>query len=38
MAMWLFTTASFEGRTIKFFNDGEMFRDLSYIDNIVAAG
>ena len=36
MALWLFTSAILEGRPIKVFNDGDMYRDFTYIDDIVA--
>jgi UDP-glucuronate 4-epimerase len=36
MAMWLFTEAMLEGRPIKVFNHGNMKRDFTYIDDIVA--
>ena len=36
MAMWLFTQAILEGRPIRVFNYGEMMRDFTYIDDIVA--
>ena len=36
MAMWLFAKAIFEGRPIQVFNDGDMRRDFTYIDDIVA--
>lgn len=36
MAVWLFTKAIFEGRPVKLFNRGEMWRDFTYIDDIVA--
>lgn len=36
MALWLFTEALFEGRPIRVFNRGEMSRDFTYIDDIVA--
>ncbi|HEX8387370.1 MAG TPA: NAD-dependent epimerase/dehydratase family protein [Sphingomonas sp.] len=36
MAMWLFTQAILEGRPIRVFNHGEMMRDFTYIDDIVA--
>lgn len=36
MAMWLFTSAILEGRPIKVFNGGDMRRDFTYIDDIVA--
>lgn len=35
MAMWLFTDAILAGRPIKLFNNGEMQRDFTYIDDIV---
>jgi UDP-glucuronate 4-epimerase len=36
MALWLFTDAILAGRSIKVFNNGEMMRDFTYIDDIVA--
>jgi UDP-glucuronate 4-epimerase len=36
MAMWLFTKAIFEGRPINVFGEGNMRRDFTYIDDIVA--
>ena len=36
MAYWLFADAMLEGRPIKVFNNGEMERDFTYIDDIVA--
>ena len=36
MAMWLFTEAILAGRPIKVFNHGAMWRDFTYIDDIVA--
>ena len=36
MAVWLFTEAILHGRPIKLFNNGEMKRDFTYIDDIVA--
>lgn len=36
MAPWLFTDAILAGRPIKVFNNGEMRRDFTYIDDIVA--
>jgi UDP-glucuronate 4-epimerase len=36
MAAWLFTEAILKGRPIQVFNDGEMRRDFTYIDDIVA--
>jgi UDP-glucuronate 4-epimerase len=37
MAMWLFTSAIVEGRPIKLFNQGNMRRDFTYIDDVVEA-
>jgi UDP-glucuronate 4-epimerase len=36
MAMWLFTDAIQHGRPIKVFNNGDMQRDFTYVDDIVA--
>jgi len=36
MAYWLFTDAMLKGRPIKLFNNGEMLRDFTYVDDIVA--
>lgn len=36
MAYWLFTDAMLAGRSIKVFNHGDMKRDFTYIDDIVA--
>jgi len=36
MSPWLFTSAIVEGRTIQVFNNGEMARDFTYIDDITA--
>ncbi|HEV2748047.1 MAG TPA: NAD-dependent epimerase/dehydratase family protein [Allosphingosinicella sp.] len=36
MAMWLFTQAILEGRPIEVFGEGDMRRDFTYIDDIVA--
>ena len=36
MAMWLFTDAILQGRPIQVFNGGDMRRDFTYIDDIVA--
>ena len=36
MAMWIFTKALFAGRPIALFNGGDMRRDFTYIDDIVA--
>ena len=35
MAPWLFTEAISSGKPIQIFNNGEMFRDFTYIDDIV---
>ncbi|MBN9254232.1 MULTISPECIES: NAD-dependent epimerase/dehydratase family protein [unclassified Mesorhizobium] len=37
MAYWMFTEAMLAGRPIKVFNDGNMWRDFTYIDDVVAA-
>ena len=37
MAVWLFTEAIAEGRPIRLFNDGRMWRDFTYIDDVVEA-
>ena len=37
MAYWLFTQAMLEGKPIRVFNDGEMWRDFTYIDDVVRA-
>lgn len=37
MAMYLFTRAILEGRPIDVFNNGEMARDFTYIDDVVEA-
>ncbi|EKE76462.1 MULTISPECIES: NAD-dependent epimerase/dehydratase family protein [Oceanibaculum] len=36
MAPWLFADAIFAGRPIRLFNRGEMARDFSYIDDVIA--
>lgn len=36
MAMWIFTKAILEGRPIAVFNQGEMRRDFTYIDDIIS--
>jgi UDP-glucuronate 4-epimerase len=36
MAVWLFTEAMFEGRPIRLFDRGELLRDFTYVDDIVA--
>lgn len=35
MAMYLFTKAIFKGEPIKIFNNGELMRDFTYVDDIV---
>ncbi len=35
MAYFLFTKAILEGKPIKIFNNGEMYRDFTYVDDIV---
>ena len=35
MAMWLFTKALYEGRPLAIFNQGDMRRDFTFIDDIV---
>ena len=37
MALFLFTKAALEGRSIDVFNYGEMLRDFTYVDDIVEA-
>ncbi|MER8880805.1 NAD-dependent epimerase/dehydratase family protein [Mesorhizobium sp. M0684] len=37
MAYWIFTKAMLEGRPIRIFNNGEMWRDFTYIDEVVEA-
>jgi len=36
MAMWIFTKALYAGEPLPLFNRGEMWRDFTYIDDIVA--
>ncbi|MBX3507682.1 MAG: NAD-dependent epimerase/dehydratase family protein [Parvibaculum sp.] len=36
MAYWLFTEAMLKGKPIRVFNRGEMWRDFTYIDDIIA--
>jgi UDP-glucuronate 4-epimerase len=36
MAMWIFTKAILAGKPIPVFNHGEMYRDFTYIDDIIA--
>lgn len=35
MAYWLFTEAMLKGKPIRVFNDGQMWRDFTYVDDIV---
>ncbi|MEP2758827.1 NAD-dependent epimerase/dehydratase family protein [Parvibaculum sp.] len=35
MAYWLFTEAILQGKPVRVFNNGEMWRDFTYIDDIV---
>ncbi len=35
MALWLFASAIFEDRPIRIYGEGEMYRDFTYIDDIV---
>ncbi|MER9565874.1 NAD-dependent epimerase/dehydratase family protein [Mesorhizobium sp. M0571] len=37
MAYWIFTKAILEGKPIRVFNNGEMRRDFTYIDDVVEA-
>jgi len=37
MAVWLFTQAIFDDRTVKLFNDGHMRRDFTYVDDVIEA-
>lgn len=37
MAMWLFTEAISKGRPIKLFNNGQMRRDFTYVDDVAEA-
>ncbi|MEJ2379413.1 MAG: NAD-dependent epimerase [Pseudolabrys sp.] len=37
MALWLFAEAIYAGRPIKLFNNGDMRRDFTYIDDVVEA-
>ena len=37
MAYWIFTKAILEGKPIRVFHNGEMWRDFTYIDDIVEA-
>ena len=37
MAMWLFTQAILEGKPIRLFNNGEMKRDFTYVDDVAEA-
>ncbi len=35
MALFIFTKAAYEGKEIQIFNEGEMYRDFTYIDDII---
>ena len=35
MAYWMFTQAMLEGKPIRVFNNGEMWRDFTYVDDVV---
>jgi UDP-glucuronate 4-epimerase len=35
MAMWIFTKAIIDGRPVKLFNNGNMQRDFTYVDDVV---
>jgi len=37
MAMWLFTAAIIAGKPIRLFNNGDMQRDFTYVDDVVEA-
>lgn len=37
MAYWLFTKAILSGKSIRVFNQGEMWRDFTYVDDVVEA-
>jgi UDP-glucuronate 4-epimerase len=37
MAMWIFASAILSGRSIKLFNNGNMRRDFTYVDDVVEA-
>jgi len=37
MAMWLFTEAIVQGKPIRLFNDGNMRRDFTYVDDVTEA-
>ena len=37
MAYWLFTKAMLDGKPIRVFSNGEMWRDFTYIDDVVRA-
>ncbi|MDX1580134.1 MAG: NAD-dependent epimerase/dehydratase family protein [Alphaproteobacteria bacterium] len=36
MAVWLFTKLIYEGKPVRLFNDGELWRDFTFIDDVVA--
>ncbi|UDL92766.1 NAD-dependent epimerase/dehydratase family protein [Mesorhizobium sp. PAMC28654] len=37
MAYWIFTKAMLEGKPIRVFNNGDMWRDFTYVDDVVEA-
>jgi UDP-glucuronate 4-epimerase len=37
MAMWLFTRSILQGKPIRLFNDGNMKRDFTYVDDVAEA-
>ncbi|RWB07549.1 MAG: NAD-dependent epimerase/dehydratase family protein [Mesorhizobium sp.] len=37
MAYWIFTKAMLEGKPIRVFNNGEMWRDFTYVEDVVRA-
>ena len=37
LALYKFVSAMLEGRSIDIYNNGEMFRDFTYIDDLVTA-
>jgi UDP-glucuronate 4-epimerase len=37
MAMWLFTQSILQGKLIRLFNDGNMKRDFTYVDDVAEA-
>ena len=37
MALFIFTERMIEGKTVKVFNEGDMWRDFTYIDDVIEA-